>query len=285
MLPNDLGILVVGHGTRKPSGQAQLLQLVDQMRQAEPSWTIEPSFLELASPSISEGIAKLAADQIRRIVVVPILLFSAAHAKSDIPDAVQAYASEHQMSVVAQTPSLGTTDQVIALSNYRYREIALETSARGCPEGHCGIGLSSQCNACPLIGKSYQRIALAMVGRGTSDPEALAHMHRFTQLASLDRSVPWVATGFFAGGELTVDQLLDRAAMAQIQGQACDAVVVQPHLLFEGELMDQLRFKITQYSNSYPDRQWILARCLGADEALARVFVGFVRSAIEKLAQ
>ena len=33
MLANDLGVLVVGHGTRKPSGQAQLLQLVEHMRQ------------------------------------------------------------------------------------------------------------------------------------------------------------------------------------------------------------------------------------------------------------
>jgi len=285
MLPHDLGILVVGHGTRKPSGQAQLLHLVDQMRQAEPTWTIEPSFLELANPSISEGIAKLAQVQIRRIVVVPILLFSAAHAKSDIPDAVQASASEHQMSIVAQTPSLGTTDQVIALSNHRYREVAFESSERGCPEGHCGIGLSSACQVCPLLGKSYQRIALALVGRGTSDPDALAHMHRFTHLANLERSAPWVSTGFFAGGELTVDQLLDQAAIAHVQGVACDTVVVQPHLLFEGELMDQLRSKITRYSNRYPDRQWLLARCLGADEALARVFVSFVRSAIEGIAR
>lgn len=284
MLPNDLGILVVGHGTRKPSGQKQLMQLVEQMRQIEPSWPIEPSFLELASPTIQQGIERLSGSGMRRIIVVPILLFTAAHAKSDIPDAVEACAKNFQISVVAQTPSLGTSPEVIALSNLRYQEIAHETTSAGCPEGHCGVGLPSACEAvCPLVGNRRERIALAMVGRGTSDPEALAHMGRFTQLANETRAISWVETGFFAGGKLSVDQLLDQAACAEVSGQACDTVVVQPHLLFEGELMDQLRAKIVNCNQKYSDRRWILARCLGADEALARVFVGFVRSALDAL--
>jgi hypothetical protein len=50
-------------------------------------------------------------------------------------------------------------------------------------------------------------------------------------------------------------------------------------LLFEGELMDQLRSKIVQYRQQYPDRHWVLARSLGADCALAEVFIQFVRTA------
>ncbi|MFM7930594.1 MAG: sirohydrochlorin chelatase, partial [Pirellula sp.] len=83
MLPNDVGVLVVGHGTRKPHGQAQLIELVEHMREIEPTWTIEPSFLELAEPTIAQSVAALHDRQIKRIIVVPILLFTAAHAKSD----------------------------------------------------------------------------------------------------------------------------------------------------------------------------------------------------------
>ncbi len=284
MLPNDLAVLVVGHGTRKPSGQAQLMQLVEQMRQAQPLWTIEPSFLELATPTIEQAIQTLSQRHFQRIVVVPILLFTAAHAKSDIPDAVEACAREHGITVTAQTPSLGTSPELIALSNHRFQEITSTAGQLGCPASHCGYGLPSACAAvCPLIGKTHQRVALAMVGRGTSDPEALAHMHRFTELAAADRAVEWVSTGFFAGGELSVDMLLEQAASAEAHGQACDAVIVQPHLLFEGELMDQLRSKLMRCRQEYPDREWILARCLGADRALANVFVQFVRSVAETL--
>jgi sirohydrochlorin cobaltochelatase len=278
MLPKDTGVLVVGHGTRKVHGQAQLIQLVEHMRQLEPHWTIEPSFLELAEPTITQAIGSLKTHQIKRIIVVPILLFTAAHAKSDIPDEVQACAVKHGIEVVAQTPSLGTTPEVIRLSNYRFEEITSIATRMGCPLGHCGRGELKPCaESCPTLGKSYKRIALAMIGRGTSDPEALLHMRRFTELASSERRVEWVSTGFFAGGEPSVDGLLEQAASASCRDQACDAVVIQPHLLFEGELMDQLRTKIQRCQREYPDRQWILARCLGADRALAQVFVDFVR--------
>ena len=190
MLPSDLAVLVVGHGTRKPSGQQQLKELVEQMRRIEPSWRMEASFLELAEPTIEQAIEGLAAQGFRRIVVVPILLFTAAHAKSDIPDAVTEVAAKCGITVVGQTPSLGTAQEVIALSNRRYSEITSQAQERGCPEGHCGYGYPQACaEVCPMRGKSPCRVALAMVGRGTSDPEALAHMRRF--ICKRSASVPF----------------------------------------------------------------------------------------------
>ena len=295
MLPSDLAVLVVGHGTRKPSGQQQLKELVEQMRRIEPSWRMEASFLELAEPTIEQAIEGLAAQGFRRIVVVPILLFTAAHAKSDIPDAVSEVAAKCGITVVGQTPSLGTAQEVIALSNRRYIEITSQAQERGCPEGHCGYGYPQACaEVCPVRGKSPCRVALAMVGRGTSDPEALAHMRRFTDLVAEQRSLAWVSTGFFAGGVPSVDELLAQAAALRPSdptdptssisssefstNPTCDTVVIQPHLLFEGELMDQLRARVQRWRQESPDREWVLARCLGADEGLAGVFIEFIRS-------
>ena len=299
MLPSDLAVLVVGHGTRKPSGQQQLKELVEQMRRIEPSWRMEASFLELAEPTIEQAIEGLAAQGFRRIVVVPILLFTAAHAKSDIPDAVSEVAAKCGITVVGQTPSLGTAQEVIALSNRRYIEITSQAQERGCPEGHCGYGYPQACaEVCPVRGKSPYRVALAMVGRGTSDPEALAHMRRFTDLVAEQRSLAWVSTGFFAGGVPSVDELLAQAAALRPSDPTssisssefstnltCDTVVIQPHLLFEGELMDQLRARVQRWRQESPDREWVLARCLGADEGLAGVFIEFIRSHISQLAQ
>jgi sirohydrochlorin cobaltochelatase len=299
MLPSDLAVLVVGHGTRKPSGQQQLKELVEQMRRIEPSWRMEASFLELAEPTIEQAIEGLAAQGFRRIVVVPILLFTAAHAKSDIPDAVSEVAAKCGITVVGQTPSLGTAQEVIALSNRRYIEITSQAQERGCPEGHCGYGYPQACaEVCPVRGKSPCRVALAMVGRGTSDPEALAHMRRFTDLVAEQRSLAWVSTGFFAGGVPSVDELLAQAAALRPSDPTdpisssefstnltCDTVVIQPHLLFEGELMDQLRARVQRWRQESPDREWVLARCLGADEGLAGVFIEFIRSHISQLAQ
>ena len=275
------------------------------MRRIEPIWRMEASFLELAEPTIEQAIEGLSAQGFRRILVVPILLFTAAHAKSDIPDAVSEFAAKHGITVVGQTPSLGTAREVIALSNRRYIEITSQAQERGCPEGHCGYGYPQACaEVCPMRGKPPRRVALAMVGRGTSDPEALAHMRRFTELAAEQRSLAWVSTGFFAGGVPSVDELLAQAASlrstdptdptssisssefsSNLTYTTCDTVVIQPHLLFEGELMDQLRARVRRWRQESPDREWVLARCLGADEALAGVFIEFIRSHISQLAQ
>ena len=42
--------------------------------------------------------------------------------------------------------------------------------------------------------------------------------------------------------------------------------------------MDQLRARVQRWRQESPDREWVLARCLGADEGLAGVFIEFIRS-------
>ncbi len=253
------------------------------MRSIEPAWHIYESFLELADPSIETAMRQIADDKLKYLTIVPILLFSAAHAKSDIPLAVEAEANALGLHILGQTPSLGTAPSVLALSNTRFHEMAHSATLEGCPEAHCGTGIPPDCNTrhtckpCPLIGVRSERIALAMVGRGTSDPVALNHMRELTQLIAAERSIHWHNTGFFAGGATTVDELLESAATASFEGQDCDTVLVQPHLLFEGELMDQLRSKVRSMRERFPNRNWILARTLGADRKLAEVFLQFVR--------
>jgi sirohydrochlorin cobaltochelatase len=283
--PNQpCAVLVVGHGTRKPAGADQLRTLVAHMQAIEPQWHIYPSFLELAEPTIEQAMKSIASDGLKQVLLVPILLFSAAHAKSDIPDAAQASADSLNIEILGQTPSLGTAASILELSNQRFVEMIEQATRVGCVPGHCGTGVqptnyhpNTTCEPCPLIGVRPERIALAMVGRGTSDPTALEHMLELTRLVSLQRSVHWVNTGFFAGGHTTVDDLLESAASATAQDQDCDTILVQPHLLFEGELMDQLRRKVRSMRTKYPEKNWILARTLGADRKLAEVFLQFVR--------
>lgn len=254
------------------------------MQAIEPHWHIYPSFLELAEPTIEQAMQTIASDGLKQVLLVPILLFAAAHAKSDIPDAAQASAEELNIEILGQTPSLGTASSILELSNQRFVEMIEQATRIGCVTGHCGTGVpptnhpcNTTCDPCPLIGVRPERIALAMVGRGTSDPLALQHMLELTQLVSRQRTIHWVNTGFFAGGNTTVDALLESAASATYQNQPCDTVVVQPHLLFEGELMDQLRQKIRNMRTQFPEKHWILARTLGADRKLAEVFLQFVR--------
>jgi len=119
----ELGsVLVVGHGTRNPNGARQLLEIVGHMQAKEPYANIFGCFLELAEPTIEQAIEQLHNRGIKRILVVPVLLFTAAHALEDIPDAVALAAARFGIQVIGQTGSLGTHDSVVALSQPRTRK-------------------------------------------------------------------------------------------------------------------------------------------------------------------
>jgi sirohydrochlorin ferrochelatase len=93
-------------------------------------------------------------------------------------------------------------------------------------------------------------------------------MRQLTQLKVAQLSCVANQTGFFAGGKPTVDGLLEEASQWE-----CDTVLVQPHLLFEGELIEQLRSKVRQCQLQFPNKQWFVSRTLGADPKLADVFL------------
>ncbi len=293
----SVGILVVGHGTRNKLGSAQLLRLVEHIRELIPQANVSGCFLELAEPDIATGVQCLHEMGCTSMVVVPVLLFTAAHAKADIPDAVQEHATRFGVHVLGQTPSLGTHPRVLELSKTRFEEVVRLPLRSICPEGGCADGSSpsTRCKVyqerperCTLqnwlegrqaaSASPFGKIALAMVGRGTSDVSALEHMRELTRLrvesaknGTKQVGVQWSETGFFAGGRPTVDELLDGASQS-----GCDSVIVQPHLLFEGELMDQLREKVRTRRENGGGPAWWITRSLGADPKLAEVFVGLL---------
>ena len=269
-------ILVVGHGTRNPSGAIQLHDLVSQMQSKAPSAVIAGCFLELAEPSIENAIERLREQSVRKILVVPVLLFTAAHAKEDIPDAAAAAALPAGIEILGQTTSLGTHPSVRDLSRRRYQEVTDLQRMQTCPAGACAR-VQCESGRCEGQGVSMGRIGLAMVGRGTSEQAALDHMRRLTELRVSDGSTSVVVheTGFFAGGKPNVDALLDLAASWD-----CDTVIVQAHLLFEGDLIEQLRNKVLNRRDSYPGKQWFVSRTLGADPMLANVFLDLALEAL-----
>ena len=269
-------ILVVGHGTRNPSGVAQLLALVEQMKVQTPAAKILGCFLELAEPSIEQAIEQFFQQGIKKTLVVPVLLFTAGHALQDIPDSVRQAADRFGIEVIGQTGSLGSHPSVLALSRARYSEVIALGNGFGCPMNACA---KVQCSSNRCEGQSIPlgRIGLAMVGRGTSDQQALAQMRQFTELKVAQLTVARYQTGFFAGGIPNIDGLLEQASTWE-----CDTVLVQPHLLFEGELIEQLRNKVLQCQLSFPDKHWLISRTLGADPKLADVFLEMAREQLER---
>lgn len=246
------GILIVGHGTHHEAGLAELHELARGVAKMRPKAVVRSCFLELAPPTIAEGFEEIVAEGVRRVIAAPIMLLSAQHVQVDIPEEVATAAAKFPEIEVAIAGHLGCHEKMVELSNLRYAEaLAGETSQ---PE----------------------RTLLVMVGRGSHDPGARGEMQQFTKLCVAGREVSASRIGYLAMARPPLDEVLKEAGE-----QGFERVVVQPHLLFEGVLLERLRGRVSDYRDRFPQTQWFLAERLGPHRLVAETIVDRVQQAWE----
>lgn len=270
-----MGVLLVGHGTRDRAGCQEFLELADGVRQQLASyhggclggschcgkcrwteWTVEPCFLELAEPTIHEAIRRLASTHLTRMVIAPVLLFTAQHAKQDIPDAVGRALNDCVPGVfdprgLVTVEPLECDPAVIRVSSDRFWE-------------------AHRLLASPSLADT----TLLAVGRGSSDSEALASAQRFCELrAALTPVARWELC-FMTGHPATLD-----AALNQIQVSRVKNLIVQPHLLFRGALTLEISARVRNWSQNALTNVAV-SRHLGPDPQLVNGLVNKILQAV-----
>lgn len=78
-------VLYVFHGSRLHEAKEEAITFFHYCREQTSFQNEHYAFLELATPTIEEGVKQCIKDGAKQIAVVPVLLFSAGHAKKDIP--------------------------------------------------------------------------------------------------------------------------------------------------------------------------------------------------------
>lgn len=239
-----VGALLVGHGTRDPEGVAEFLSLAELVRARLEPVPVRPGFLELAEPSIDAAFANLAAAGVQSIYAAPVLLFAAGHAKRDIPEAVAAAAHRHGLTVLGQSPHLGCRPQLLALSQRRFDEA--------------------------VAGRPFapSETLHVMVGRGSTDDTASAEMRGFSTLRAAAGAAFQTLTAFAAMAEPRIEPTLEQAASTGARH-----IVVQPHLLFAGELLDRVASLTSDAARRHPNVTWSLTRHLGPEPELVECLV------------
>lgn len=235
-------MLLVGHGTSDAAGLDELRSVAGQTAAACPGLVVEHCFLELAVPDIAQGIERCVQRGVRRLMVQPLLLFAAGHAKQDIPQEVQQAQHRFPQLEITVSPHLGCHPQLLELSELRYTE--------------------ALANRPPV---SDSETLLLMVGRGSRDPEANSEMVSFSRLRWERRRLGWVETCFTA---MTWPSLADGLAAAARLAQR--RIVVQPHLLFRGELLARIREETAAAAARHASYDWILVGHLGPHPLLVR---------------
>ncbi len=244
MTPSAL--LIVGHGTKDTAGVAEFLTVVADVAAASPAVIVEPCFLELAEPTIDAGFSRCVERGAGLVTVLPLLLFTAGHAERDIPAATKAAAAKHPSNIaVRQASTLGCHPAIIELSAQRFREAM------------------AAANAEPL-----DQTSLLFVGRGSKDTNATAEMHRFAKLRHKNTPTARLETCFIAMAQPSFEQGLDAIATSP-----CSQIVVQPHLLFHGQLFEDVKEGVAKRAAKCPDRRWLVVEPLGVDRLLVQAIL------------
>lgn len=105
-------LLIVAHGSRRQASNDEVRQLAGRVgaQRGAAFDAVETAFLELAEPSIPEGLARCVARGAREIVVFPYFLAAGTHVASDIPETVEVFRAEHPHVNLRLTLHLGASE-------------------------------------------------------------------------------------------------------------------------------------------------------------------------------
>lgn len=115
-------ILLVDHGSRRAAANEQLETLAERVRAREPGRTVAIAHLELAPPTIADGLASCAAAGAREVIVHPFFLAPGNHTTHDIPRLVEEAARRHPGLRVRVSAALGLHEKIVDVVLERVEE-------------------------------------------------------------------------------------------------------------------------------------------------------------------
>ncbi|ALV32655.1 sirohydrochlorin chelatase [Streptomyces sp. CdTB01] len=199
-------LVVIAHGSRDPRHAATVHALVREVRALRPGVRVETGFLDFNIPSVQGVLESLAAEGVRDVVALPLLLTRAFHAKADIPAVLREAPSQLR---IRQAEVLGPSPLLLTALERRLYEAGLSPAD-----------------------KSSTGVVLASAG--STDPEAIA------VIAEIARE--WRHTGWCAVRPAFASAALPRTedAVRELRALGCARVAVAPYVLAPGFLPDRI---------------------------------------------
>lgn len=114
-------LVALAHGSRDPRSAETVTSLTDEIRALRPDLRIEPAFLDLCKPAFPRTVDRLVRSGHDEIVVVPLLLNRAYHARVDVPQAVADATGRHRGLRVRATDVLGLQPVFLEVLDRRLR--------------------------------------------------------------------------------------------------------------------------------------------------------------------
>lgn len=112
-------LLVMVHGSPRPTANADMLRVVELVRQRGTFDIVEVGFLECNEPSISEAIDRCVRLGASRVVAVPYFLHTGTHVADDLPALIEEAQRRHSQIAFDMGRYIGCSPRLTAILNER----------------------------------------------------------------------------------------------------------------------------------------------------------------------
>jgi sirohydrochlorin ferrochelatase len=115
-------LVAVAHGSRDPRSARSVREIVAGTRRLRPDLRIEPAFLDHVGPDLDTVFDRVVAKGFGEVVVVPLLLTSAYHARVDVPEVVKRASQRHPDVAVRVSEVVGCDAALLRILDERLRD-------------------------------------------------------------------------------------------------------------------------------------------------------------------
>ncbi|HEX7105542.1 MAG TPA: CbiX/SirB N-terminal domain-containing protein [Acidothermaceae bacterium] len=123
---SSAALLAVAHGSPDPRAEPVLEALMARVRAERPGLVAKLAHLGHTDPDVATAVRSLVEAGSRRVVVVPLLLTAAFHARTDLPALLDELRAELPSVELAQTPVLGPHPLLLSLVRRRLTEVGAD---------------------------------------------------------------------------------------------------------------------------------------------------------------
>jgi sirohydrochlorin cobaltochelatase len=256
---SKIGVMICGHGSRSQAAVDEFAVLAEKLPPLLPKdWMVDYGYLEFANPVIRDGLDRLREAGCDRILAVPGMLFAAMHAKNDIPTVLNTYGAKHGIDV-SYGRELGVDPKMIAAAGARVQEAVDRANAE-------------------LGDLPMHEVALVVIGRGASDPDANANVAKIARMLWEGMGFGWCETGYSGVTFPLVEPCLEHVSRLGYK-----RVIVFPYFLFTGILIDRIYGFTDKVAAAHPEIDFVKAGYLNDHDKVLETFAERVTEQVGEL--
>lgn len=238
------GILLCGHGSRRPNAVTSFKKLVSILRaRYENSYEVDYGFLEFNHPTYEAAVERMYLNGVRKIYALPVILFAGSHAKNDIPYELNTLQSYHDDLSIHMGKHIGVSSFLLDLAKKRIEE----TEAK--------FGAIDRKDTC-----------LVVVGRGTTDSDANSDVAKLTSMLWDGMGFGFATTGYSGTAYPKVDECL-----SMVNKLGFKRTIVIPFFFFTGVLLERIYSSVT-HQQAKSENEFIYTDPFGTDELILQAF-------------